>query len=96
MRWRHGIGTGILLAVLGLAAGALSLTGAAPAEAARELPLAAREPGKPAAGRTAEERLWLLGGLGLALGATGVVAGAAVRSHREPPGNTEPGSNPYV
>lgn len=91
----------MLLSVLGLGAGALLVTGAAPAAAdaafAAVAPAAAREPEKqPESGRTAEERLWLLGGLGLALGATGVVAGAAVRSHREPTGHREPGSNPYV
>ncbi|MER7515133.1 hypothetical protein [Streptomyces sp. NPDC126499] len=104
MRWRHG--TGILLAVLGLGAGPLFLAGAAPAAALDRAPTlalhpamdlaAARDPDRPGPGRTAEERLWLLGGLGLALAATGVVARAALRIHREPPGNTEPGSNPHV
>ncbi|MFJ9807986.1 hypothetical protein ACIRTB_07135 [Streptomyces sp. NPDC101158] len=138
MRFRSE--TGILLATLGMAAGALTFTGAAtaaavpggavPSGAARAAwaapgithagdasvpPSSQRVPATPNGGGHAGphtgphagphagpngdgqggvtahtgERLWLLGGLGLALAATGVVAGAAIRSRTES-SRTEP------
>ncbi|GAA3392822.1 hypothetical protein [Streptomyces roseoviridis] len=112
MRWRRGTGilpaalaliTGALFLAGPPPAAALDLApaqgrAAAPDAAPARGPerIAARDTDRPGPGRTAEERLWLLGGLGLALAATGVVAGAAVRLHREPPGSSGPGSNPHV
>ncbi|WMX45819.1 hypothetical protein RGF97_14455 [Streptomyces roseicoloratus] len=81
-------------------AGALSVAVTEPAGAAAGPPAA----GAPARGDTraendgaATERLWLLGGLGLALAASGVVAVAALRG-RGNYGNRCPEGvrNPYV
>ncbi|MFF9194982.1 hypothetical protein ACF09L_07230 [Streptomyces sp. NPDC014779] len=75
MRCRTERALGAAVAVLVLLLGGAGPAGAAGTAPERRTPIAERDAGA--------ERLWLLGGLGVALAATGVVALAAVRAGRE-------------
>ncbi|WP_435974758.1 hypothetical protein [Streptomyces sp. Qhu_M48] len=82
---------GRVLAVVALTVGALAVTTAGRAADAPPAPagVSSHHAGSPGGGGSLAgagghgERLWLLGALGLALAATGLVARAAMRGRRE-------------